>query len=702
MTTSAPSPLPAGAVLPSTSPPLGAHLHAEGTQFSLWAPRASRVELVLVGANQGATYVSLQPAADGVWTRTVPGVGSGQRYAYRVHGPWAPDRGMRFQPARLLVDPYARAITESHRPEPQGAKPHRTKPHRAGGTGPLGVVVAPSAAPLPLPAPVPLSESVLYELHVKGFTAQHPDVPEQLRGTYAGLGHPSVTKYLTGLGVTAVELLPVQHFVSERILAARGRVNYWGYNTLGYFAPHAAYGSGKSLGQQVGEFQEMVSALHAAGLEVILDVVYNHTAEAGRNGPTWSFRGIDHAGYYRLSDDLRTDYDTTGCGNSVDTSHPVVLAMIMDSLRYWVTEMGVDGFRFDLATTLLRDGKHHVDRNHPFLTAVAQDPLLSRVKLIAEPWDLGPHGYQLGAFGPGWSEWNDQFRNFVRDFWRGHTHGVGGLAPRLAGSPDVFDRTGRPVTASINFVTAHDGFTLRDLVSYGRKHNEANGEHNRDGTDDNRSDNGGVEGETDDRTVLAWRHRQAQNLMATLLIANGVPMITAGDERGRTQQGNNNAYCQDSPLSWVEWDDDRSWLDLTDLTARLLALRASHPVLRRTRFRHGEAILDPGGELTGRKNLAWFSGRQEMQTEDWRDPRRRTLGMYLADDDPARETDDAFLVWFHSGADPVEVVLPDGAWATTYTVVAGTASPGELPEDKIPAGSVLRLPGRTVAVLQVD
>jgi glycogen operon protein len=376
---------------------------------------------------------------------------------------------------------------------------------------------------------------------------------------------------------------------------------------------------------------------------------------------------------------------------------------VLDSLRYWVTEMGVDGFRFDLATTLIRNDRHHVDQSHAFKAAIADCPVLSRAKIIAEPWDLGPYGYQVGEFGRGWNEWNDKFRNYVRDFWRGNTHGVSELSARLAGSPDVFERDGRPTTSSVNFVTAHDGFTLRDLVTYDVKHNEANGESNRDGTDDNRSWNCGVEGETDDARVQDLRLRQTENLMATLLLAAGVPMITAGDELGRTQQGNNNAYCQDSPISWVHWDTTEPWAPLSELTEQLLTLRREHPVLRRTGYRHGEPILGPTGAPTGRKNLAWFGGRNaEMTHEEWSDGNRRTLGMYVADDDEDRETDEAYLIWVHGGAADIEVDLPDGPWARTYTVVAATGGAGELPPEKVEAGTSLRLPARTVVVLQVD
>ncbi|HEU5483601.1 MAG TPA: alpha-amylase family glycosyl hydrolase, partial [Microlunatus sp.] len=407
--------------------------------------------------------------------------------------------------------------------------------------------------------------------------------------------------------------------------------------------------------------------------------------------------------YYRLAGDLRTDYDVTGCGNSVDTSQPGVLQLVADSLRYWVTEMGVDGFRFDLVTTLIRDEQHHVDLHHPFQQLLRNDPVLSKTKIIAEPWDLGPYGYQLGSYGRRWSEWNDRFRNYVRDFWRGNTWGVSEMGQRLTGSPDIFDHHGRGATASVNFVTAHDGFTLRDLVTYNVKRNGANGESNRDGTDDNRSWNCGVEGETEDPAINALRHRQAGNMLATMIMAAGVPMITAGDERGRTQHGNNNAYCQDSPLSWAGWDADSEWRDVHDLTRRLLRLRSEHPVLRRARFRHGEPVLDSTGEPTGRKNVAWFGGGEsEMTAADWNDPHRRTLGLYVADDESDRDGDEAFLIWLHGGAEPVQVLLPDGDWATTYTVAAHTGRVDDLPEDKIPAGSRLWIPGRTVVVLQVD
>jgi glycogen operon protein len=693
---------------PTDSSVLGAHIQDGGTRFGLWAPRATRVELALVDEDRSQSNHDMLRGVDGVWTVHVRGVGAEQRYGYRVHGEWAPESGARFNPAKLLVDPYARAITGGvdysgpildHVAQSNFVR----DPADSFAAVPLSVVVADCADVVPIADPVPMSKTVLYEMHVKGFTQLHPAVPEHLRGTYAGLAYPAVIQHLVDLGVTAVELLPVQHFVSEPFLIRRGLANYWGYNTLAFFAPHAAYCSVGTLGQQVREFKEMVSALHGAGIEVILDVVYNHTGEGGHQGPTLSFRGIDHGGYYRLTDDLRNDYDVTGCGNSVDDSQPGVLRMILDSLRYWVTEMGVDGFRFDLVTTLVRDDKHHVDQHHAFKKALLEDPVLSRVKMIAEPWDMGPYGYQVGNFGEGWSEWNDKVRGSVRDFWRGNVHGVSELAVRMAGSADIFGRDDQPVTSSINFVTAHDGFTLRDLVTYDVKHNEANGEGNRDGSDDNRSWNCGYEGETEDGRVNALRLRQVENLMATLILSIGVPMLTGGDEMGRTQQGNNNAYCQDSPISWVHWDTADAFSELSGLTQTLLKLRREHRVFQRVGYRHGEEILGATGLPTGRKNVAWFGGRNaEMTPEEWADGTRRTLGMYLADDGVDRDTDEAFLIWVHGGADPIQVELPDGPWASTYTVVAHSGRPGELPAMKVDAGYCLQIPGRTVVVLQVD
>ncbi len=686
---------------PVDSSILGAQVRDGGTHFALWAPRATRVELALVDAERQQTNHDLSRNPDGVWTSFVPGVGDGQRYGYRVHGPWSPVTGERFNPAKLLVDPYARAITggvdysgpiSDHTPESN----YLPDPRDSFAAVPLSVVVADSAPPRPLADPPRHDELVVYETHLKGFTQLHPAVPEHLRGTYAGMAYPAVVQHLVDLGVTAVEFLPVHHFISEPFAVGRGLVNYWGYNTLGFFAPHAPYSSSGTLGQQVTEFKEMVSALHDAGIAVILDVVYNHTAEGGHDGPTLSFRGIDHAGYYRLTSDLRNDYDVTGCGNAVDTAIDGVRDLVLDSLRYWVTEMGVDGFRFDLCTTLIRDERHHVTQDHAFKKALRDDPVLARAILITEPWDLGPYGYQLGRWGRDWSEWNDRFRGFTRDFWRGAVHGVEELATRLAGSADVFDHDGRPATSSVNFVTAHDGFTLRDVVTYDLKHNEANGERNRDGADDNRSWNHGFEGETFDEQINEARHRTIRNMTATLLLSTGMPMLLAGDEMGRTQQGNNNAYCQDSPISWVNWSLLEEWPDQWELTRTLLALRAAHPVLRPTRFRSRQEVIGADGRGLGRTESAWFNEHGgEMTIADWHQGGRRALGMYVSD------TDEAFLVFINAG-DALDVTLPGAPWATGYTLAVHTGLADEFDADAWAPGDVLAVPARTVVVLRAS
>ena len=685
---------------PARSTLLGAHPRAEGTDFALWAPRAHRVELALVDSKRRQTNYDLTVTPDGIWRVFVPDVGPGQRYGFRVHGDWNPDEGQRFNPAKLLLDPYARAITggvdyagpiRDH----TDASNFLPDPVDSFDSVPLSVVVQRSEPPRPLAHPVPLADMVIYETHLKGYTRQHPAVPEHLRGTYAGFAYPAVIEHLTSVGINAVEFLPVQHFVSEPFVVGRGLTNYWGYNTLGFFAPHGPYSSAGTLGQQVQEFKDMVSALHDAGIAVILDVVYNHTGEGGHDGPTLSFRGIDHLAYYRLTEDKRNDYDVTGCGNAVDTSKPAVLQMVLDSLRYWVTEMGVDGFRFDLNTTLIRDARHHVDQNHAFKQAVASDPLLANTVMISEPWDLGPYGYQVGRWGVGWAEWNDRFRGYTRDFWREAIGGVQELATRLSGSTDIFNQAGRPATSSINFVTAHDGFTLRDVVTYDLKHNEANAERNRDGTDDNRSWNHGYEGETADVAIIAQRHRTVRNMMATLLLSAGVPMITAGDEMGRTQGGNNNAYCQDSPTSWVDWLGSEDWADLKLLTRRLLALRAAHPVLRPEGFASHDEVRDLDGNSLGRTQVAWFSEHgMEMGIEHWHDPHRRTLGRYVSD------RSDAFLIFVHADPNPVELTLPGQPWASGWRIEAHTGLSGELPSRPLAPGSQVLVPGRTVLVAQ--
>ena len=683
-------------------PALGAVLTDDGCTFALVAPRAERVELAFV-RDDGTTIRNVDMTNDnGTWRAAVRGVVAGQRYGYRVHGEWNPDAGLRANPAKLLVDPYARAVTAGvdytgpifdHTAESYYEPDTRDSAQSV----PLSVVVADSPAPEPIARRLPLEQCVVYETHVKGFTIMHPSVPEHLRGRYAGLAYPAVIEHLTELGVNAIELLPIHQFVSEPFIMGRGLSNYWGYNTLAYFAPHGAYCSVGTEGDQVQEFKNMVSALHRAGIEVILDVVYNHTCEGSHEGPTLSFRGIDHKGYYRLTDDLRNDYDVTGCGNSVDTGHEEVLDLIHESLRYWVTQMGVDGFRFDLATTLIRDSAHGVDQNHEFKKRLAADPVFDGIKLIAEPWDMGPYGYQVGRWGRGWSEWNDRYRGYMRDYWRSMAHGVNELASRVAGSPDIFDNDERPPSSTINFIDAHDGFCLRDLVSYDGKHNEANGEDNRDGSDDNRSWNCGAEGETDDPGVNALRHRQVRNMLAGLIMSNGTPMFCAGDEMGRTQQGNNNAYCQDNQINWVHWDLLDQWADVFATAKRFIALRRSSPLLQADDYHYRTEVTDADGKGLGRYEMAWMNGYSgEMGEADWNDGGRRLLGKYVSN-----ATDEAFLIWFYSGDQPVEVTTPPVPWGTSYRIVASTADEGELPTEALGPQADFTLPGRTVVAMRV-
>ncbi|OIV35904.1 glycogen debranching enzyme GlgX [Mangrovactinospora gilvigrisea] len=690
-----PAPVPRREVWPGDPADLGARCRpgpdgAPGVNFALWAPRAEGVELCLFrreGGRERELRLPLRERTGQVWHGFVPGLGAGTRYGYRVHGRWDPWTGDRFNPAKLLLDPYARALDGAYRPHPATHAHVRDWPEPAVADTvrdnrdsapyvPRSVVVADlaeQAAPdglLRRPG-TPWRDTVLYEMHVKGFTRLHPDVPEELRGSYAGLAHPAAVEELRRIGVTAVELLPVHHHIDDGLLADRGLTNYWGYSSIGFFAPHPGYASDPSdpLGA-VAEFRQMVAALHDAGIEVILDVVYNHTGEGGTGGPALSFRGIDNAGYYRLdASDPRRTVDTTGCGNMLDASRPQVLRLIADSLRHWVTEMGVDGFRFDLATALAR-APHEVDPRAPFLGALAQDPVLSRVKLIAEPWDIGPGGYQVGAFPPPWAEWNDRFRDGVRDFWRGAHGSLRELGYRLSGSSDLFELSGRQPWSSVNFVTAHDGFTLRDLVSYDRKHNAANGEEGRDGTDDNRSWNCGAEGEVEGDAdidagdgagdgVRSLRRRQQRNLLATLLLSAGTPMLVAGDERGRTQGGNNNAYCQDNAVSWMDWADGDG--ELAAFTARLIALRRSP----------GARALRRDGFFTGRvgdgglPDVVWLrpDGRA-MGEGDWFRA-ASTLGVLWSGRDigerdafGAAVAGDTLLGVFHAGGGEVEFTLP--------------------------------------------
>ncbi|WP_028471820.1 glycogen debranching protein GlgX [Nocardioides alkalitolerans] len=706
-------------VWPGRNWPLGATWSEESTNFAVYAPLATACWVCVFDDEGAETRHALTERSLGIWHGALPAIAPGTRYGYRVDGPWDPAEGLRFNVAQLLLDPYGHAVSGDIDPQPalfgyrfddHAKRNHEdSAPYTA-----RSVVVDPS---FDWEGEKPMKrrwrDSVLYELHVKGFTALHDRVPEHLRGTYAGLGTPAVTDYLRDLGVTAVELLPCHQFFSEPGLTERGTANYWGYNSIGYFAPHNAYAASGDRGEQVTEFKQMVKDLHAAGIEVILDVVYNHTAEAGPLGPTLSFRGLDDRGFYRRvrpTPDPETGepggfddtyWDVTGCGNTVNSEDPLALRLILDSLRYWVTEMHVDGFRFDLMSALTRTG-YSVDMKSDLLVAIGQDPVLRHVKLIAEPWDASMDGYLVGAMPPPWVEWNDQYRDTMRDFWRGQSSGVRTVATRLAGSSDLYADDGRSAYNSVNFVTAHDGFTVRDLVSYDQKHNEANGEENRDGTDNNRSWNHGVEGETDDARILARRRRQAANLMATLCFSNGVPMITAGDERGRTQRGNNNAYCQDNPTSWIDWSPDDAWLDVYVITRAALQLRREHPALRQRHWFEGRPAIRGGP-----KDLAWLhpSGR-EMQASDWHDHDLNAVGMFVSGA-PLRspgprgeqQMDASFVIWLNGGHHPVEVSLPENDWVQSGEVVLSTEA--EVPAGtSVKAGDRLTFGSRTVVVMR--
>ncbi len=639
-------------VWPGRGYPLGATFDGMGTNFALFSEVASSVELCLFDDAGGESRIALEEVDAFSWHAYLPNVGPGQRYGYRVHGPYSPDQGILCNPSKLLLDPYARAIEGQIRWDPacysynpgdeDSLNEHDSAPY-----------VYRSVVHNPYfdwgndrPPDTPLHETVIYEAHVKGFTKCHPGVPEALRGTYAGFAHPAAVEHLVSLGVTAVELMPVHQFVHDQHLLERGLRNYWGYNTIGFFAPHNEYASSGDRGQQVNEFKAMVRTLHEAGIEVILDVVYNHTAEGNHLGPTLCFRGIDNRAYYRLvRDDPRYYYDTTGTGNSLNVQHAHTLQLIMDSLRYWVTEMHVDGFRFDLAATLAREF-HEVDRLSTFFDLIQQDPIVNRVKLIAEPWDIGEGGYQVGNFPALWSEWNGRYRDTVRDFWRGEPSTVGELASRLTGSSDLYQSDTRRPVASVNFVTAHDGFTLRDLVSYDEKHNDANGEGNADGESHNRSGNCGAEGPTDDPVILKRRAQQQRNLLATLFLSQGVPMLLMGDELGRTQGGNNNAYCQDNEISWVDWNEIDA--PLLEYVRWLIAFRKAHPVFRRRRWFQGRPIR-------GAVDIAWFKpDGKPMTDQDWVARHARSLGVFLngkaipGHDDRGRPfVDDSFLLLFN-------------------------------------------------------
>jgi glycogen operon protein len=699
-------------IWPGRPYPLGATVDEEGTNFSLFSEHGEAVDLCLFDESGNETRLRLPEVTAHRFHGYVPGVGVGQRYGFRVHGPFEPAAGHRFNPNKLLIDPYAKAIDGQVEWDESVYGYHFDAEEKDLGCNqddsapfvPKSVVVADdfdwSGDQRPR---TPLHESMIYEVHVKGFTKLHPTIPEELRGTYAALATPEAIEHLQLLGVTAVELLPVHQFVDDHTLQDKGLHNYWGYNSIGFFAPHAAYSSSGSDGQQVTEFKEMVKALHAAGIEVILDVVYNHTAEGNHLGPTLSFKGVDNVSYYRLVEgDERYYMDYTGTGNSLNMRHPNVLQLLMDSLRYWVTEMHVDGFRFDLASTLARE-LHEVDRLSAFFDVIQQDPIVSGVKLIAEPWDVGEGGYQVGNFPPLWQEWNGKYRDTIRDYWRGEEAGVSEFAYRLTGSSDLYGDDRRPV-ASINFITAHDGFTLDDLVSYNEKHNDANGEGNNDGDSHNRSWNCGAEGPTDDPEVCSLRERQQRNFLATLFLSQGVPMLLGGDEMGRTQDGNNNAYCQDNEISWFDWSQRDDNLELLGFTRRLMDFRRSHPVLRRRGWFQGRSIR--GREL---KDIAWFNpDGEEMTDADWDAGFAKVLGVFLNGDEiPTRDRrgqriiDDSLLLLFSAHHEPIGFTIPSGAYGDEWELAFDTAEPDALDGSRAyKAGDDVPLEARSVVVLR--
>jgi len=701
---------------PGSSAPLGAGYDGGGTNFALFSEVAERVELCLIDEDGDQTCIPLEEVDGYVWHAYLPTVAPGQHYGYRVHGPFDPKAGHRCDPSKLLLDPYGRAFAGDFEfgqalfSYDMAAGDERARAETLPGVDSLGhtmtsVVINPYFDwGTDRPPKTPYNETIIYETHVKGMTQTHPGVPEELRGTYAGLAHPAVIEHLQSLNVTAVELMPVHQFMHDDRLLQLGLRNYWGYNTFGFFAPHSAYAANQQPGTAVAEFKTMVRTFHEAGIEVILDVVYNHTAEGNHLGPTINFRGIDNAAYYRLVDDDRSMYmDYTGTGNSLNARHPHALQLIMDSLRYWVTEMHVDGFRFDLASTLAREF-YDVDRLSAFFDLIQQDPVVSQVKLIAEPWDVGEGGYQVGNFPGLWTEWNGKYRDTVRDFWRGEPETLGEFASRLTGSSDLYEATGRRPGASINFVVAHDGFTLADLVSYNEKHNEANGEDNTDGESHNRSWNCGAEGPTDDPDIAALRARQQRNIMATLMLSQGTPMLAHGDEMGRTQHGNNNAYCQDSELAWMDWSLAEANAGLVDFTRRVTQLRKDHPVFRRRRFFEGRPV-HRGDEIG---DIAWFTptGRQ-MTQDDWDSGFDRCIAVFLngqaiAEPDMRgqRVVDDSFLLCFNAHQDNVEFAVPGSGYAQEWTVELDTADAAAPAERTVRAGDETAVVGRSLLVLR--
>ena len=703
-------------VWPGEPFPLGATWDGEGVNFSIFSENAERVELCLFSESGDEERVELRDHTAFNWHCYLPGIGPGQRYGYRVHGPYAPLEGHRFNPAKLLIDPYAKAIEGPVLFDRASVLPYVPDPGNVDADFEIDDTDDAEAIPKSIvvdesfdwgddrPPRRPWNETVIYEAHVKGFTKLHPHVPEELRGTYAGLGSPQAIEHLESLGVTAVELLPIHHIIDEEFLHEKGLTNYWGYSSIGYLAPHAGYSASGTHGQQLREFKEMVKGLHTAGIEVILDVVYNHTAEGNHLGPMLSFKGVDNASYYRLSpEDPHFFMDYTGTGNTLNTVHNSVLRLIMDSLRYFVIECHVDGFRFDLASALAR-GLYDVDRLHSFFDTIHQDPVLSQVKLIAEPWDVGPGGYQVGNFPVLWSEWNGIYRDVVRDFWRGE-EGVADFASRFTGSSDLYREDGRRPFASINFITAHDGFTLHDLVTYNEKHNEANQEDNRDGTDDNRSWNHGVEGETDDPEINALRQRQQRNFLATLILSQGVPMLLGGDEFSRSQGGSNNAWCQDNEISWFHWEHwTEGQVEQIEFARRVMAVRREHPVFRRERFLEGRDLTG-----SGLPDVWWFrpDGRK-MTQKDWNRGDAHVLGVFLNGDAILDETphgerivDTSFLLLFNAWAEDMTFTLPVRRFGAAWTHEFCTADPSLPPGDgRFAARSQVQVTARSLSLLR--
>lgn len=699
-------------IRPGSMYPLGASYDGAGVNFALYSQVAQKVELCLFDEDDAETRVEMTEQNSYVWHNYIPGLQPGQRYGYRVYGPYDPANGLRCNPNKLLLDPYAKAIEGNIDGDESLFSYWFKSPDDNTAMNDLDSAAHTMKSAVINPyfdwgndqhPYIPYHDSVIYEAHVRGMTNLNMDVPPDIRGTYAGLAHPSVIEYLKKLGVTAIELMPIHQFVNDSFLQEKGLSNYWGYNTIGFFAPHNAYSSSGERGEQVNEFKAMVKAYHHAGMEVILDVVYNHTAEGNHMGPTLSFKGIDNASYYRLVEgDQQHYFDTTGTGNSLLMRSPHALQLITDSLRYWVTEMHVDGFRFDLAATLARQFQE-VDKLSAFFDIVEQDPIISRVKLIAEPWDLGSGGYQVGGFPSSWSEWNGRYRDTVRDFWRSQPSTLPEFAARLMGSSDLYQVNGRRPVASVNFITAHDGFTMNDLVSYNEKHNEANGEGNRDGESNNRSWNCGVEGPTNIRDVNELRQRQMRNMFSTLLLSQGIPMICGGDEVARTQQGNNNAYCQDNEISWTDWNLDKNQEELLAFVSKLIHLRLEHPVLHRRRFFTGR---EPGDDSNTIPQVEWFDHTGSiMDMDDWQNTHAFSMMIYLNGSDIPevdwygnRMVDNDFILIFNAHYEPIMFTLPDERYGRKWQLVVDTHNPNG-PELSYEAGFMITAQSRSFLML---